>query len=258
VDLKPYFPTTRDLTESFPQRILDSLLNLIYPDICFICSAPLARRRDCGICSNCWKKTIGLKIAKPWCTSCGLPFQGKEEHLCGKCILHPPPYAGARSYGYYTEELSGLVQGLKFHGRRNLSRLAGPLLADAFYDSWGRDEFDLAVSIPLHPKRKRERGFNQAELLARSLVQLIKLPFCKNALVRIRQTLPQVGLTDSERLENMHKAFRCNNLITKKRVLLIDDVMTTGATVASATQALLEGGALRVSVLTLARAVPWF
>lgn len=260
---KPYFPTTRDLPESFIQRVLDSLLNLIYPEICFICSAPLARRRDCAVCASCWDKIVRLRIAKPWCSSCGLPFQGLKddtEQLCGVCSLELPPYAGARSFGYYSAEMSSLVQGLKFHGRRNLIGLMAPLLAIAFSDSWDREEFDLVVPVPLHPKRKRERGFNQAELLAHSLAFRIALPCCNNTLIRARSTLPQVGLTDSQRLENVRKAFRCENSrqVAQQRVLLVDDVMTTGATAASAAQALLEGGALRVSVLTLARAVPWF
>jgi competence protein ComFC len=133
-----------------------------------------------------------------------------------------------------------------------------PLLAEVFWDSWKREDFDFVVPIPLHPKRKRERGYNQSELLARSLAARIAIPFA-DALLRVRSTAPQVGLTDSQRLENVHNAFRCDTLaqVSKQRVLLIDDVMTTGATAASAAKALLEGGAWRVSVLTLARAIKW-
>ena len=166
-----------------------------------------------------------------------------------------PPYAGARSFGYYMAELSGLIQGLKFQGRRNLAGLLAPLLAGAFFETWAREDFDLLAPVPLHPKRKRERGYNQSELIARLLARQIAIPY-NDALARIRSTLPQVGLTDSQRLENLRKAFRSVNQeqIQGRRVLLIDDVMATGATVASAAQALLEGGALRVSVLTVARA----
>jgi competence protein ComFC len=165
-----------------------------------------------------------------------------------------PSYSGARSFGYYTAELSRTVQELKFHGRRNLTGLLAPLMAAAFYESWGREDFDLIVPVPLHPRRKRERGYNQSELLARSLARQIAIPFLR-ALVRVRATLPQVGLTDTERRENVRKAFRCAypQKIPGKRILLIDDVMTTGATVASAAQTLLESSALRVSVLTIAR-----
>ena len=135
--------------------------------------------------------------------------------------------------------------------------LLAPLLAGTFVESWKRGEFDFLVPIPLHPKRKHKRGFNQAALLARKLSHLIAIPCCEMALRRVRDTAPQVGLSDSERLRNLHAAFQCSNraLVVGKRLLLIDDVMTTGATLASAAAALVSAGANRVSALTLARAV---
>ena len=214
------------------------------------------------MCASCWDKALALQIKRPHCSCCGIPFHNFEEeaeHLCGNCILRPPPYAAARSFGYYTDELSGLIQGLKFQGRRNLIGLLAPLLASAFFETWGREEFDLVVPVPLHPKRRRERGYNQAELLARALSRKIAVSFCADAIVRIRPTLPQVGLSESQRQENVSRAFRCRDpqRISKKRILLIDDVMTTGSTAASAARCLVEDGALRVSVLTLARAEKW-
>jgi ComF family protein len=259
---KPYFPTTRDLPFTYPQRLLDSILNLVYPDTCFLCSVPVARHQDCGVCAGCWDKALALQIKRPRCSCCGIPFHNFEEeaeHLCGDCILRLPPYAAARSFGYYTAELSGLIQGLKFQGRRNLIGLLAPLLASTFFETWGREEFDLLAPVPLHPKRRRERGYNQAELLASALSRRIAVPFCADAIARIRPTLPQVGLSEPQRQENVSNAFRCRHpqRISKKRILLIDDVMTTGATAASAARCMLDGGALRVSVLTLARAERW-
>lgn len=135
--------------------------------------------------------------------------------------------------------------------------LLAPLLAGTFVESWKRGEFDFLVPIPLHPKRKRKRGFNQAAVLARKLSRLIAIPWSESALRRVRDTAPQVGLSDSERLRNLHAAFECEDhaLVAGKRLLLIDDVMTTGATLASAAAALVSAGATRVSALTLARAV---
>jgi len=255
---KPTFPTTRDLPPSHARIVLDGLLNLIYPENCFLCSVPVARHQDCGLCDSCWAKVIALKILPPRCSSCGLPFHNFEkngEHLCSNCILQPPPYAGARSFGHYTAELSRVIQEFKFQGRRNLAGLLAPLLAETFFDSWTTDDFDLIVAVPLHPKRKRERGYNQSELLARALARSAAIPYSR-PLARIRPTLPQVGLTDSQRLENVRKAFRCDSAqaVSQRRILLVDDVMTTGATAASAAHSLLEAGALRVSVLTVARA----
>lgn len=170
-------------------------------------------------------------------------------------MLQMPPFAGARSFGYYTAELAGIIQELKFHGRRNLVKRLIPLLTAAYFESWSRDDFDLVVPVPLHAKRRRERGYNQSELIAKALAKQAGVPFVQG-LVRIRPTLPQVGLSHTERIENVRRAFHLAKgfEISKKRILLIDDVMTTGATAASAAQTLLDCGALRVSILTVARA----
>jgi ComF family protein len=241
-------------------RMSDSLLNLFYPETCFACGSPIARFRDCGICADCRTRAAELRILPPVCPSCGIPmpnFDPGGESLCGGCILNPPVFSGARSYGYYSGTLGRLIQGLKFHNRRNLVGFLAPLLADAFNDLGDRDAFNLVVPVPLHPKRRRERGYNQSGLLARCLARRIGIPFHGRALLRIRPTRPQIGLTDAERLENVKNAFHCRdrNRIRDRRILLVDDVMTTGATASSASRALLEGGALRVSVLTLARTV---
>lgn len=252
--------TIRDLPGSVASQLVDGLLNIFFPEQCLVCTAPLARRVQRGVCDGCWKKALQLRMVHPWCPSCGLPFQQPEDtpdHLCGSCGLQLPPFSGARSFGYYTLELRRILHALKFHGRKELSFLLSPLLALTFISSWPRQEVDVIVPVPLHPKRKRERGFNQSAVLGRKLGRLLVLPCCESALRRVRSTLPQVGLTDAERFRNVSKAFHCQNpaVISGKRVLLLDDVMTTGATVSSASQALLAAGAFRVSVLTVARAV---
>jgi len=129
-------------------------------------------------------------------------------------------------------------------------------LARAFFDSWQREDFDGIAPVPLHLFRRRERGYNQAELLARGLAQRVAVPKV-DVLRRVTATLPQVGLSDAQRRENVRNAFRCARPeeVAGKRLLLVDDVMTTGATVAGAARALLDAGAERVSVLTLARAI---
>ncbi len=260
---KLYFPTIRDVPSSPGRQALDCILNLVYPETCFICSVPVSRRQDCGLCDSCWNKAAALKINPPICSCCGLPLSGSDSdaaHLCGKCLARMPCYSGARSFGYYTAELARMVQGLKFQGRKNLAGLLASLMASVFSEFWSRQEFDLIVAVPLHPGRKRDRGYNQSELLARELASYIAKPCSGRILARTRPTLPQVGLSDSHRLENVRNAFRCIDApkVCKKRILLIDDVMTTGATADSAAQALIEAGCLRVSVLTAARAALGF
>lgn len=255
----PRFPIPRDLPDSAARKLLDGLLNLVYPEACALCGAPVARSRECGVCAACWDRVLGLKIAPPRCTCCGLPLPGFDADpapLCLECLDRLPPYAGARSWGHYAESLRGVIHALKFAGKQKLADGLAPLLAQAFLEAWRREDFDAIAAVPLHPGRKLERGFNQSELLAARLGRILGLPLVR-ALERTRPTPPQVGLGDADRLANVRGAFRCTRprLVRGKRILLVDDVMTTGATVASATGALLAAGARRVSVLTAARAV---
>lgn len=175
---KYFVPTGRDLPPSQLQRLLDGVLNLVYPERCIVCAAPVARRQDCGVCAECWKKSMALKIQSPRCSSCGLPFQTLREdfdHLCGNCILQPPPYSGARSFGYYTAELRALVHGLKFRGRRNLAGLLASLLAEVCFENWDRESFDGLSPVPLHSMRKREEGTTSPNCLPGPFH--LKLPF---------------------------------------------------------------------------------
>ena len=252
-------PTIRDEQVSCARTICDGFLNLFYPEECFICSSPVARRQDCALCDGCWQKILELRIKEARCPSCGVPLPGfaaGSASLCLECIRRPPPFSGARSFGYYSTEMRHAIHEFKFEGRRPLVKLLAPLLAEAFFECSQREDFDLITSVPLHIGRKRKRGFNQAELLGRTLGRIIGLPDLQT-LRRVTDTQSQVCLSDAQRHENVRNAFSCerSSQVAGKRVLLIDDVMTTGATVASASQALIKCGAERVSVLTVARAV---
>jgi len=259
-NMKLLLPTRRDIPASTFRRFADSVLNLFYPDACLVCAHPISRAQDCGVCVRCWEKALQQRIVGPSCPSCGLPyrtFASELVHLCGRCMISPPRFSGARAFGWYGAELSGMIRALKFGGRRDLVELLAPLLASTLLECWDVTEIDLVVPVPLHPERQRERGYNQAALLGASLARLIGRPFKERTLSRVRNTQPQVGLSDSERSSNLRHAFRCAlpAVAHGARVLLVDDVMTTGSTAESASEALLEGGALRVSVLTVARAV---
>jgi len=253
-----HFPTARDIPAFSLQVISDGFLNLFYPEECFICSSPVARRQDCGLCDDCRRKVLSLRIEGARCPSCGAPLPGFADasgSLCLECVRRPPPYSGARSFGYYSTEMRQVIHELKFGGRRPLVKLLAPLMAEVFFQSWRREDFDLITSVPLHSARRRERGFNQAELLGRELARVVGLPEMRTAR-RATATQSQVGLSDAQRLENVRNAFSCTHTgrVAGKKVLLVDDVMTTGATVASTAGALIDAGAEKVSVLTAARA----
>jgi ComF family protein len=253
-------PSDRDPADSRASRIIDSLLNLLYPESCLACASPVSRARERGVCGGCWNKLLQLRVSDPVCPACGIPYAGfadapREAHLCVTCVLSLPPFSGARAFGYYGSVLRRVIQALKFDGRRDLTVILAPLLASTFLEVWSPADFDLVVPIPLHPRRERERGYNQATLLAAPFGRTVGLPVNARALNRNRNTSPQVGLSDADRAHNVKHAFDCARpaLVKGRRILLIDDVMTTGSTMASACDALLDEGAKRVSALTLAR-----
>jgi ComF family protein len=188
---------------------------------------------------------------------------------CGGCRQHEPAFHAARSFGLYTGKLRQVVLRLKFSGDTRLGERLGMLLAPTWYalPRLGDSGSPLIVPVPLHPSRRRERGFNQSDLLAKGLVRELAeqhgaaLPeVAGSCLHRQRATPPQTGLSVAARRENLRGAFEVfqPEAVRARAVVLIDDVMTTGATLSACARALRRAGAGRVMGLTLARATPQF
>jgi ComF family protein len=216
--------------------------------------------REAGLCAAC-RADVRL-LGSPRCTVCGRPFAspGTGDHPCGTCLHTPPTFHTARAAGRYQGSLQALVRRLKFGGRADLARPLGRMLRAAFESGGQPQEVDWVVPVPLHRRRLRQRGFNQALLLADAMLAtgaVASRPVLNPAVLqRHRATAPQTGLDPARRRANTRGAFSvgaCAGL-RGKRVLLVDDVFTTGATAEACTRALLAGGAQRVDVLTLARA----
>ncbi len=150
-----------------------------------------------------------------------------------------------------------LISRFKYQGATYLAEPLGMLLADLQDEYFSFSNIDILIPVPLHPRRLRERGFNQSLLLARVISRLKKIPLACHLLERVRYTPPQTQLSGSEREKNVRGAFclRSNHFLAEKTVLLIDDVFTSGATVNECTRVLKEAGAREVQVLTLARAI---
>ncbi|MBC7223839.1 MAG: ComF family protein, partial [Anaerolineae bacterium] len=223
-----------------------ALLDLLFPPRCGGCGAPGA-----WLCAACWEALPW--IAPPVCQRCGLPLA--RPGLCAGCAALPPARVRIRAATYFEGPVRQAVHRLKYAGQRPL---AEPL-AKVLHHMWVREGLSAEVLVPvaLHPQRERERGFNQAALLARELGRLTGLPVDDASLQRVRATPPQVGLTREERRRNVEGAFQCQgDALRGKRVALVDDVCTTGATLYAAGQALLEGGAKEVWAVTVARSRP--
>lgn len=208
----------------------------------------------CPQCRDRW-----TAVAAPLCSRCGLVFKSRvgQDHLCGRCLKRPGAFTRARATGVYDQSLRIAIHAFKFKGRTRLAVPLGRLLFDTYQHYWRIGDIDVVAPVPLHRRRFRQRGFNQAHLLVRQWRLPAETVIIRDLLVRSRDTAPQTGLDRRQRRLNIKNAFsmRCPGQSTGKRVLLVDDVLTTGATADICAAALMRDGARRVDVLTLARAL---
>ncbi len=237
------------------KQIWVRFLDILFPPQCLGCEALVSSYGT--LCQPCWQQV--QFITPPFCHACGLPFEYSlgEQALCGECILRQPAFAQARAAIRYDNHSSALITRLKYADQTQLASVYGPWLARAGQEIIPR--CDVIVPVPLHYWRFVTRRYNQSALLAYALKKQSGLSVIPDALIRTRHTPPQAGLSRRERLDNVKGAFRVNSRKRKhlrgKHILLIDDVMTTNATISYCSKALIDGGAQSVRVLTLARAM---
>jgi ComF family protein len=233
---------------------LQSALHLIFPPACIGCGAQVAS--DFGLCGDCWRQTpfTGGLV----CDKCGLPLAGEDEgraEFCDDCLTLARPWARGRAALLYKDKARDLVLSLKHADRLDLARPCAAWLARA-----ARPIVEpgmIVAPVPLHWTRLLRRRYNQSALLSRALAQLAGLDHCPDLLVRTRRTGSQDGRSRDDRFANIAGAIRPHPRraarLKDRHVLLVDDVMTSGATFAAAADACLAAGADRVSVLSLAR-----
>ena len=225
-------------------------LDLVFPAVCPVCSDRLGPGRRDPLCGACW--SAFARITPPWCDRCGAPATTVAESVCAVCAATPPPFDYARVAAVYEGALREAVHALKFGGRRSLARPLGDLMRE----SCGRfeaDRPDALVPVPLARARARERGFNQAELLAERVADKLGVRVRPRWLVRLRATAAQTELSATDRQVNVAGAFAAAPAVRDRHVVVVDDVMTTGATAAECARALRRAGARRVGVLAVAR-----
>jgi ComF family protein len=270
------------------RRSIGAFLKAVFPDQCLICGSlyhqdlhPGENRKGktflhqnddsgfaremapylCGACSSRF-----VPIDSPMCPRCGMMFDSRqgEDHLCQGCAQHPKYFARARSLGIYEDRFMKMIHAFKYGGKIQLARPLGRILFKLFISHWDIEEIDAVMPVPLHPRRLRSRGFNQSFLLVHQWPELSgRLDFapkgitldCKT-LCRQKWTRPQTGLNRKERMVNIQKAFYVKDplKVAQKRILVVDDVFTTGATLDECARVLIEAGAAQVHGLTLARA----
>ena len=218
-------------------------IDLIYPPRCIVCGKIGFR-----CCPQCWedRKLYSTSI----CEKCGKPTTGGE--LCRQCKKDTPPLKKIRSLGEYNGVLQIFITALKYERNIGLAELILPDLAQVFDQA--HYQIDMVVPVPLGKKRERERGYNQVTVWGRLFALQLHLKFAPTALQRTQDTLSQVSLSSEQRWENVRGAFSANpTQVQGRNILLLDDVITTGATLYECTQTVLQNGANSVSALTIAR-----
>ena len=239
--------------------IARGLFAAVFPSDCRICCAPLKNVSRLPVCEQCLAAM--LPIAGPTCAVCGerLSQVNPWENLtlCGVCQEKLPPYRQAVAYGSYDGELRELIHLLKYEKVLPAASVLGGMLAKAIEKLAITDPI-LILPIPLHPSKRRQRGFNQAELIAQNALRATSdKPFQLDTrlLERARPTLSQIGLTRPQRQENVRGAFKVPHLskVSGRDILLVDDVMTTGTTAAECARVLRRAGATNVWIATVAR-----
>lgn len=233
-----------------------TLVGLVYPPGCIACGSATGEPHT--LCAACWR---GMRfVERPYCERLGTPFPVDlgMSLVSPAAIADPPVFARARTVVRYDEAARQLVARLKYSDRLDLAPALGRMMARAGAEL-ARDA-DVVVPVPLHRVRLWRRRYNQSMELARPVAAAFDIPCDPSLLARVKRTRPQVGLSRAQRGENLQGAFRVPDgakaRLRGRRVLLVDDVMTTGATANAAARALLRGGAAAVDLLTFACVVP--
>src|SRR4051812_15176117 len=230
------------------------VLDIALPTLCVACREPVA---GVGVCAECWAKLSF--IAQPYCPRLGIPFVYDPGLglLSMEAIADPPAYQCVRAAVRYDDVARTLVHALKYHDRTDLAPAMGRWMARAGEELLG--EADVLVPVPLHWRRGWSRRYNQAGALARAVEKQSGVPVARNVLRRTRPTQQQIGLSRSQRATNVQGAFKVSpekaHAIVGRRVVLVDDVLTSGATTDACARTLLRARAAQVDVLVFARVV---
>ncbi|MEA1962369.1 MAG: ComF family protein [Bacillota bacterium] len=234
--------------------MLKFLLDILFPqETCCLCRKPGRYSSRHPWCHDCKEKMRSLSMSSPVCKRCG-KYIHVEQVLCTDCKTHPPRFEIARAVGPYEDCFRISTKVLKFMGRKQLAVKMGHMMADKVKEEPGFGYIDMVVPVPISRGSLKQRGFNQAEILARQIAKELKAPMHKHAIIRIKETPSQRELSKEDREKNLLYAFQVKHAskVKEKNVLLVDDVYTTGSTGRECTRVLMDAGAKQVGIITWA------
>jgi len=238
------------------EQTIIGFADIIFPPRCSICGTLLDGNRATSFCRAC--RSGMTRIEPPLCSCCGTPFEGPHagDHLCGECLSGVQHMSVARAFGKYDGTLMAAIHLFKYRGKSAVGHALGKLMANHIYKDLNIKNYTVIIPVPLHPKRLRERGFNQSLILARHLGRKYAIPVDFMTLKRRKHTDPQILLKRNQRMSNVRGAFEVTvqDNIAGQRIILVDDVYTTGSTVQECCRTLIRHDAQDVAVITLARA----
>ena len=232
-------------------RWLTPLITFVFPAKCRRCETPMDIGQVHYLCDACWEQIELLK--PPWCQICGLP---RWSAACTVCRENPPLFRKLRAIAFYEPTLREAIHLMKYEKKQVISKHLVQLLQAYLPEDFAATDYDFLLPIPLHANRFRQRGFNQAERIAQGVAKVWRVPVRTDILVRIRDTVPLSSLNShEERMKSINGAFEVQSpdSIQNRKILLIDDIFTTGTTINEALKALQVANPDCVDVLTLAR-----
>jgi len=239
------------------QACLNAGLAFLYPEICQVCSNARATPAESYVCSACRGKI--RFIDPPFCQRCGLPFEGAitQAFECSNCRDSELAFSYARAAVFARDTALDLIHRFKYQRALWFEPLLAGLLIDRAVSGLAENSWDMIVPVPLHPTKQREREFNQAQRLAARLSRATGIPLATRLVRRVLPTRTQTLLSREERQANVRNAFaiRPHQHLDGERIVLVDDVLTTGATTSACAKTLLSAGAAEVCVWTVARGV---
>lgn len=237
------------------------VLNYILPPRCFSCAELIANYKydqtinNFGFCADCWYKLTF--ICKPYCKICGYPFSFTIEDglICGKCTKKLPIFDKSRSLMKFDVFSKKSIHAFKYHDKTALAKIFAHLLYQRYHSEI--QDFDMIIPVPMHKIKRLFRMYNQAHILALEIAKLLNIRFCPNILVKTKWTKSQSKLSRSQREQNLNNSFTIskkyrNNQLQGKKILLIDDVLTTGSTIKECSKVLKQNNASYIYVLTIA------